>query len=139
PHCLDADGASVTTTSRHSTVTTTGGSHHYQSAVTTTIRKSPLNSRRLSAMSPLHRSSIAVGNPISPTTHRSAIALASKQRVFTRQSSLSLISARLSTLRLCRLLQSSTAPRLHLQAPGSSSLFRSSSTPPFDSNLKSST
>ncbi|MCD7468568.1 hypothetical protein HAX54_006916, partial [Datura stramonium] len=126
--------------SHQSAVTTTGDSHHYQSAVTTTIRQSPLNSQQpslvshVSSPSTIHRRR----HPIFPTPHRSAIALASKQRVVTRQSSLSLISARLSTLHLCRLLQSSTAPRLHLQDPVSSSLFRSSSTPPFDSNLKSS-
>ncbi|MCE5166049.1 hypothetical protein HAX54_014311, partial [Datura stramonium] len=76
----------------------------------TTIRQSPLNSRQPCLLSADRPSPSAVGTPISPTPHRSAIALASKQRVITHQSSLSLISARLPTLRLCRILQSSTAP-----------------------------
>ncbi|MCD9560227.1 hypothetical protein HAX54_018730, partial [Datura stramonium] len=82
----------------------------------TTIRQSPLKSRQPRLLSIDRPSPSAVGNPHFPNSHRSAIALASKQRVVTRQSSLSLISARLPTLCLCRLLQSSTAP-----PPGSTS------------------
>ncbi|MCE5167564.1 hypothetical protein HAX54_010562, partial [Datura stramonium] len=100
----------------------------------TTIRQSPLNSRQPRLLSANRPSPSAVGTPISPTPHRSAIALASKQRVVTRHSSLSLISARLLSVDSASL---PTPPVLHRST--SKLHFQSSSTPPFDSNLKSST